>query len=148
MSEIEDILTRASEAGIEDIRNQMVATNTIATGRGFESLRYEITGGNTSTIYGAHYIFYLVHGRGPGGMPPVENIRVWAEAKGLPEGIEWGIAKKIAKEGTDIFQGIRPGLNPDETIEAIRGVITAQVRAGMVDRVKARIVSRLGRTGR
>ena len=42
---------------------------------------------------------YVGNGRGPGAMPPVDNIRRWIEAKGLSLSA-WAVAKRIAKEGS------------------------------------------------
>lgn len=73
-------------------------------------------------LYAADYFKYLITGRGPGKMPPVEPIRQWAEKLGLtgrdPRGrfitsrsLAWSIAIGIAKKGTQIFQGKKPGID-------------------------------------
>jgi hypothetical protein len=60
-------------------------------------------------VVGADHIEHLERGRGPGGFPPLQNIRQWAEAKGLFAGLEkeyqkkglvYIIGRKIAQEGS------------------------------------------------
>ena len=45
------------------------------------------------------YTNFMLYGRGPGRMPPLEPIESWMEAKGL-EGSAWAIRKHIADFGT------------------------------------------------
>ena len=45
------------------------------------------------------YTQFLLFGRGPGKMPPLEPIESWMKAKGL-EGSAWAIRKHIADFGT------------------------------------------------
>ena len=45
------------------------------------------------------YTHFMLYGRGPGKMPPLEPIESWMEAKGL-EGSAWAIRKHIAEFGT------------------------------------------------
>ena len=45
------------------------------------------------------YAPFMLYGRGPGKMPPLEPIESWMEAKGL-EGSAWAIRKHIADFGT------------------------------------------------
>lgn len=49
------------------------------------------------------YWRYVGNGRGPGGMPPVDNIRAWLERAGIAAS-PWAIAKSIAKKGTRAHQ--------------------------------------------
>ena len=46
---------------------------------------------------------YVGNGRGPGGMPPVENIQAWIDAKGLDISA-WAVAKTIAEFGSKDFR--------------------------------------------
>lgn len=43
---------------------------------------------------------FVITGRGPGKMPPIEPIREWVQKKGIESGVEWAIAKNISKYGT------------------------------------------------
>ena len=45
------------------------------------------------------YTNFMLYGRGPGKMPPLEPIKSWMEEKGL-EGSAWAIRTHIAKFGT------------------------------------------------
>lgn len=49
------------------------------------------------------------NGRGPGGMPPIENIRTWIAAKGV-EASPWAIAKTIAQQGTKDYRLRAPNI--------------------------------------
>lgn len=46
------------------------------------------------------YAYYVEHGRGPGGKPPVSPLIEWCKQHSIPEDAAWGIRNKIAKEGT------------------------------------------------
>ena len=45
------------------------------------------------------YTHFMLYGRGPGKMPPLEPIESWMKAKGL-EGSAWAVRKHIAEFGT------------------------------------------------
>lgn len=96
-----------------DIKNKPVtkygAVN--ASGKLYDSIRYEVVNnGETLRVYAEDYIDYLVYGRRNGKFPPRDAIRKWIDDKGLePVGISkdslaFLIARKIAREGTTIFQ--------------------------------------------
>jgi hypothetical protein len=46
---------------------------------------------------------WMGNGRGPGRMPPVQNIQRWVEARGLTISA-WAVAKRIAKEGSKDYR--------------------------------------------
>ena len=50
-------------------------------------------------LHSPAYTNFMLFGRGPGKMPPLEPIKSWMEEKGL-EGSAWAIRKHIAKFGT------------------------------------------------
>lgn len=69
-----------------------------------------------------HYWYFLVYGRKPGSMPPIESILGWIAKKGIqtdikPESLAFLIARKIGRVGTDIFIGRRPGLAFEQILE-------------------------------
>lgn len=92
------------------------------------SLHYEIKDdgltGATANIYAADYFKYLIHGRGPGKFPPPDRMEDWVKAnpdilararqvyKYLTEKqLAFLVGRKISQQGTDIFQGKRPGID-------------------------------------
>lgn len=52
----------------------------------------------------AEYAVYVEKGRGEGGAPPIENLRVWANAKGFPEDKLFVLARAIAQGRTKANQ--------------------------------------------
>lgn len=50
----------------------------------------------------------LETGRKGGKMPPVEALKLWSIKKGLGENAAYAIAKKIAREGTDLYKHQAP----------------------------------------
>lgn len=83
-----------------------------------DGFRVEVTeeGGK---LYAADYFKYLVLGRGPGKAPPPDKLLDWVskqpETSGWREiekkSLAYVIGQKIAKQGTDIFTGKRPGID-------------------------------------
>ncbi len=43
-------------------------------------------------------------GRKPGKMPPISALIDWCSARGLPRGVAWAVAKKIAESGTELYK--------------------------------------------
>lgn len=89
------------------------------------SFRHEETN-EGGQMFGADYFKYLVYGRGPGKMPPLDNIIEWAEKNiknatrenkdgtfsTIPyASLAFAIGTKIAKEGTDIYTGKKQGID-------------------------------------
>jgi hypothetical protein len=73
-------------------------------------------------LWGADYLKYLVFGRGPGKMPPVDAIEAGIKKSGQQgrtkagkymsdRSLAWAIAIGIKLRGTLIFQGKKPGLD-------------------------------------
>lgn len=50
-------------------------------------------------LFAPRYTQYMLYGRRPGKMPPLEPIQLWMERYNIP-GNPWGVAKKIARYGT------------------------------------------------
>ena len=53
----------------------------------------------TVILHTPAYTHFMLFGRGPGKMPPLQPIKSWMEEKGL-EGSAWAIRKHIADFGT------------------------------------------------
>lgn len=95
--------------------------------QGFERVVSE-TGGTLSV---EHYLKYLVHGRGPGKQPPrdamlkfvEDNPDMLARVQQIFRGITakslaYLIGRKIAREGTDIYSGKKPGIDLAGAVDA------------------------------
>jgi hypothetical protein len=86
----------------------------------FRSEADEISG----TFYAADYFKYLIYGRGSGKAPPPEKMLQWVQANPdalarakqvfryiTEQGLAYIVGQKIAKMGTDIHLGKRPGID-------------------------------------
>lgn len=93
------------------------------------SFQPEVTA-SQGLLYAAHYFKYLVHGRGPGKQPPPEamlkfvqdNPHILEEVRQVykyinERGLAFLIGRKIGREGTDIYQGKKPGIDLEGAIE-------------------------------
>ena len=96
-----------------------------ATGRSADSLKAVLIGGN-ATLVGDAAIFFQIHGRRPGRFPPGEPSGVneeWFFRKNIPlvgitvESFLFLVRRKIARMGTDIFLGKRPGLSIEDEVD-------------------------------
>lgn len=127
MSAITDLLEKTAQAGIDDIKAQMAELNMNTSGKTANSLKSSITGDTKIEILAEQSILTLVFGRGPGKQPPIDEIRGWVIAKGLPKGVEWHIAKNIGLFGTEIFQGKRKGIDIDRTTKVMIDFFIPQI---------------------
>ena len=84
------------------------------TGEAANSLRWKIDNGNL-VIYSTmaksfNHIMTLETGRKPGKMPPTEPIFQWVQQRGInpsdisQESLAYLIARKIGREGTQVYQ--------------------------------------------
>lgn len=113
------LLNDIREAIIQDQKDKGIRSS----GKSAESLTISVYG-NTGTLSGAKYFVQQTLGRKPGKFPPIDDILDWIRAKRIsprdPKTTERQLAflfaRKIARSGTDIFQGKRPGLDMDEII--------------------------------
>lgn len=98
-----DLLTLFLEEIKSDLLYLLDSENRNATGRARKSLNVvveNLKGG----IEGTDYMLYTLKGRGPGRMPPLSAIIDWCNVRGLPRGVAWVIAKRIAEFGTKLYQ--------------------------------------------
>ncbi len=70
-------------------------------------------------ITGPRYSGVLQDGRRPGKMPPTGPIIKWLQKKGLSPKLAFPIAKKMQKEGSQLWRGESPGkTKPTNTFTA------------------------------
>ena len=74
------------------------------------------------------YTHFMLYGRGPGKMPPLEPIESWMKAKGL-EGSAWAIRQHIAKFGTTGNDFLTPVLGQvkENIIQKIQTAISTAI---------------------
>jgi len=109
---IKEALSDELDNIVESIKKNLQASGKNTTGKTAESPRKEIKDSGThiiGQIIVPRYFGVLETGRRPTpdkkpGREMLENIREWADAKGLDDGIEWAIATKINKEGTKLWK--------------------------------------------
>jgi len=110
MKPLEDIGQRF----VDKIKDKFDSQNLNDTGEAKDSLSYKVEG-NKLIIEGKARALFLEFGRRPGTFPPIAPIRAWAIRKlGVSEdeadGVAYLIARKIAREGTDILTDRSKGL--------------------------------------
>lgn len=100
----------AFEAAMVDLENRIrvnaAARNKNATGATVGSMTHTVTaypGALFARLEANENWKWMGNGRGPGKMPPVQNIQRWVEARGLDISA-WAVAKKIAKEGSKDYR--------------------------------------------
>jgi hypothetical protein len=120
-----------------EIRNEMSRKGLDTTGKASASLRV-VKSANIIASVGIDYIEYLNRGRGPGKQPPLEKIKQWVEAKNL-EVAPFVIARKIGREGTEIFRDRTKGLMLEPKIEDTVKRITKRVGEAIAINVTKRI---------
>lgn len=116
---ITDFLTEMQEG----LRAYLAANNRNATGKSSDSIQLANVTDKGGQLVGSGSIKWVFTGRGPGGMPPILKIIDWLNARGLPRAMAWAVARKIAENGTKLYQqGGRTvnGLTETLTPEAIQ----------------------------
>jgi len=111
-SDLLAILSKETNSFIDQVKSNLDSTNTTATGKSKESLRYEVTEEGSRivvTVFGKPYFSVVETGRKatPDKKPSramIDGIREWTKARGLPESMVWAVATKIQKEGTNLHK--------------------------------------------
>lgn len=128
-AEFLSIVSNAGQSAVSQIRQNMAATGTNATGKSSQSLRYEIVQEGDRTILrvlGRQYFAVVETGRRPTPQYDkpsrefVASIREWAKAKGIQENAAYAIAKSIHKKGTQLY---RSGGRQDVYTSVIPGIV-------------------------
>ena len=102
----------------------------LATGRLANSVRVDIDAAQSvAYIVALYYVEFVVYGRRPGKLPPVDKIGDWAIAKNIP-GNPFSIALSIAEFGTSIFRefqgaasNVFEDVNPNEGFSDLRSSV-------------------------
>lgn len=85
----------------ENIARNVLKNNTDGTGQSAESITSE-SDNQTARIYSElSFMIWVLQGRGPGKMPPIDAIRDWAISHGINP---WALARKIANSGTQRYR--------------------------------------------
>lgn len=123
------LLEEWGEDLVADVLAALESHGSIATGRLYLSLRFEVKEALDELrvlIMEEDYGKYVDRGRHQGKMPPLENIKAWCRVKGIPERAAFPIARKIGRVGiqpTNYFSvplAIRTALLKDEINEAFK----------------------------
>ena len=130
----EEILRVEFDSLREDILARHTALKQKASGQ-FERELENKTSGLTGLLVGSHYTEQLVNGRGPGKFPPIKMIESWIRIKPIRiigerisvSSLAFLIARKIAREGTEIFKAGGTDL--------ISSVITPERVQSIIDKV-------------
>ena len=144
-----EILTRAGERAVDNIQKQIDALNLSASGKARSSISFTATD-KALYIEGLARVVFMIFGRASGKMPPIDPIRRWVEQKlGVSEdeseGIAWGIAKKIAKEGTNIFNGKAKGLRIEVTLSILNKEILSEITTVYAQEITGGLVKDWGK---
>lgn len=129
---ISEFLTKIQK----DMVAYMQSENRNATGKSAASIQLSNVTGTGGQLIGNGAIEYVFRGRGPGKMPPISALIDWCNARGLPRGVAWAVAKIIAAAGTKLWQQGRNVLDEiitEEKINAFKDSIlktfTAQIKS-------------------
>lgn len=116
MPEIFEVIQSEGIGLINDIRANLGRTGTNATVATSQSLRIELKQEGSKTkmqLLGRKFFMTVQTGRRPTpgkkpSMEMVDNIKVWANERGIDESAAWAIATKINQRGTRLwFEGGR-----------------------------------------
>jgi hypothetical protein len=130
MPELFDIINNRSIDLINDIRANLGATGTNATGRTSQSLRFELKQSGskyTMQLFGRPFFMTVETGRKPSDKKPsremINNLKVWMDARGMDSSKVWGVATKIQQRGTRLwFEGGREDIVQPAVDEFINNV--------------------------
>lgn len=106
MALIEDFLNNVKDSLIADYKAKGLKAS------GLTEKLLKVTGrGDSWRLETPDYFIFEILGRGPGEIPPLEEIRNWVISKGLPIKSAVPIAKVIGREGTRIFKREAEGID-------------------------------------
>lgn len=131
MKTVNEILTKAGDKFVAGLQKQFDVLGLNDTGGASAALSSKVVG-NKLQIEGLLRTVVLASGRKPGKFPPIQPIRDWVRRKLNVEeseidGVAFVIARKIAREGTDIFTGRAKGLQIEMLISEINKELEEEV---------------------
>ena len=131
MKTINEILTKAGDKFVQGLQKQFDVLGLNDTRAASSALSSKVSGSKLE-IQGLLRTVVLVSGRGPGKFPPIQPIRDWVRRKlnveeSEVDGVAFVIARKIAREGTDIFTGKAKGLQIEMLIAEINKELEDEV---------------------
>ena len=112
MPEIFDVINTQFIELTNNIRANLGATGTTATGATSQSVRYELKQEGTKftgRVFGRPFFMTVQTGRRPTpdkkpSRQMIDNLKLWVNARGMDESAVWAIATKIQKQGTDLWR--------------------------------------------
>ena len=128
---VERLLANRAQSNAEtvgiDLGAELQQTTPVAFGQTQAGWDVDSTGNgfnfDVSVNNAVEYAYYAIAGRGPGKAPPAgpgSGLERWARLKGLSKGASFGIARKIALEGTDRWKSRRNALDIDPLTQQLR----------------------------
>jgi len=111
-----DIASRYVDVLKANVRDEMERRGKNATGDTSRRIETIPSGGDetgSAALEADQQWKYVGNGRGPGGLPPINNLRRWIQAKGVPISA-YALQRKIAREGTRDFRLKRSNVFLDE----------------------------------
>jgi hypothetical protein len=121
---VKELITQLLENIKSDLIQDQTKKGITASGKSAASLEVRtFSDGSGGQLFGSSSFFYQIFGRGPGGFPPIENIKQWILDKritveGSINSFAYLIARKISLFGTAIFRGERKGIEFDKIVES------------------------------
>jgi len=97
---------------LSGVKKEMIRRGKVATGRTISTLSTSVTVSDAAVVgdlTGEEQWKYVGNGRGPGGMPPINNIQRWINAKGLTISA-YAVARTIAKKGSKDYRNRAPNV--------------------------------------
>lgn len=109
---IREAIEKELDLVIKTTQDNLIKTGKNVTGKTAQSMRKEVKDDGpkiVGTVYVPKYFKVVETGRRPTpdkkpSREMLDNIREWANAKGLTKGAEWAIATTINKEGTKLWK--------------------------------------------
>lgn len=116
-------LKRDMEAAMADLRARIGQVSRergkVASGSTLNSITYVVTaypGALFARAEANDNWKFVGNGRAPGGMPPVQRIQDWINAKGLTISA-WAVALKIKREGSADYRAKRTNVFEDAIVQ-------------------------------